>query len=507
MTLYISALLGTPPSDSDHTCSELWFLSDFVFARCLLTDETSEFNQSWLAQIDVFAELEKLRNMSSTSTHTLLHGPSRSQRFELDTKERFYDVWEKAKSLRQAFLKNIAKQARYAKATDHIVILLFGHGPGNKATFGRIECGEKGNGKTLWLERSEVEKALGTTRARVSVSVVSTACFAGTWASTRWALFAAPGTSYSIALPPSGSPPEPCEHVHRLEFSDVQEAFERTTADNTTSHNVTSHDTHDGFSVAPSVPTNEQWGGWHEMLGIQASINVVLKANNLPRQPLNPPQPPELEESEEPRSSTTGSRPRLQTVEDDEPDSADNNSSESELSSSSESSRSSQSTHSTSEEPDVEELGRLLDRWEKTRPANLYIAARSALLASVRRCRAGTASLDERQRLLRQFQRRAGADELAQRLAEDAGIALQIRCEDYTEVDGLPDCHGVKFTLVHWGKLAPRDLVDRLRQPYKRAGQWIFNCWTESGKDRSVLETILEKVGGGVSTQWNQYVD
>ncbi|KAJ6588913.1 hypothetical protein B0H19DRAFT_224078 [Mycena capillaripes] len=193
MTLYITALLGTPAGEPADIRDDLWFLSDFVFAHTLLAEQTPEMNQFWLAQIDVFDELEKVKTQFPTSSHTLLHGPCISERFELNDRQRFYQTCPTR--LKSSFMFSIQKQAISAKATDHIVILLFSHGDEDQDHCGRIECGAKRDGRSQWLERTDVEKALGSTRARVSV--ITTACFAAHWASPPWGLFAAAQTKHS----------------------------------------------------------------------------------------------------------------------------------------------------------------------------------------------------------------------------------------------------------------------------------------------------------------------
>jgi hypothetical protein len=237
------------------------------------------------------------------------------------------------------------------------------------------------------------------------------------------------------------------------------------------------HPQADSFEPPLDVP-----GGWHGILGFESTIDIVLRSNDLPRQPANPPVTPELDEK--PAWLPTGSR--TEQAEDDDEDDSDDDSEDSD-----------DGEFEGAEEVDLVELERLLDHWEtKTRPFNLYIAARGSLFRAVRRHRTGTASPDETQRLFRQFKRRAAADALAQRVAEEAGIALQLRCENFREVDGLADYCGICFMLVSWGKLSPHDSVDRMRQPYKKAGQWLFRCWSESGKGKSVLEDLLDKIGG-----------
>ncbi|KAJ6588912.1 hypothetical protein B0H19DRAFT_224113 [Mycena capillaripes] len=257
------------------------------------------------------------------------------------------------------------------------------------------------------------------------------------------------------------------------------------------------HDPVNGFSFNPTVPTSEHWGGWHCILGFESTVDIILRSNDLPRQPANPPVALELDE--EPASLPTGSRTG-QAENDDEEDSADDEEdSDDDEEDSDDDEEDSSDGEFEGAEVDLAKLERLLDHWEtKTRPFNLRIAARHSLFSAVRRHRTGTASPNESQRLFRQFKRRAAADTLAQKLAEEAGIALQLHCEDFRELDELPGYCEIPFMLVKWGALSPHDLVDRMRQPYKKAGQWLFRCWSESGEGKLVLEDVLNKVGGKI---------
>ncbi|KAJ7693344.1 hypothetical protein B0H17DRAFT_1132505 [Mycena rosella] len=465
MSLFLSALLGTRLA-TNHIHTELWWLSDFVFAWHLLHKETP--------------------------------------RFELNDVDKFYDVWDNANTLKKVFLTSIKHHVRGATSSDHIIILLFGHGDSNEAeaTFGRVECGKR-KGSTVWLTRTEVEKALGSTKAHISV--ISTACFAGMWASKRWAFFSAAQRSYSISLPASGSDrewgscfwaamPELAANAHGQACSPlprgivserpralsatapslpgyhlgpfhISEAIATTSAAlyNTCIEDVAIQEVEPekGFSFVPTVDMrNTQWDGWHSIVGIESTINIA-----------------------EPSSPTTGSHSPVQTVEDDDDDSSWSGNS---------------AFEGAVGEVDNEELVRLLHRWETTtRPLNLRIAARNSLFTCVHHCLNGTASPTETATLWRQFKRCAAADQLAPKVADQVGISLAPPCELYREVNDLPDYRKENFMSIRWGEIAPRDIC-RLQQPYKKAGQWLFRCWAESRREVDVLRSILHEFGGGM---------
>ncbi|KAJ7201263.1 hypothetical protein GGX14DRAFT_571382 [Mycena pura] len=536
MTLYITSLLGTPPGTSTQLEGELWWISDFCFARELLGEQTAEYNQNWLTQIEIYDELEKLKDSRPTSNHTLLHGPPQSQRFELTRRDRFYETLANT-SLRRFFLLSVAKQARCATANDQIVILLFGHGDPDHATFGRVQCGEH-KGSTIWLERAQVEAALGTTKARISI--ISTACFAGTWQSERWALFSAAQMQFSIGLPASesnqmwGSPfwaamaelsanahgatfhpdlihPQSqyfnppldatmlhplmvsarlsADPSHDLGVSDVADAFAAASAalwDNTTPEAVKPHDADaaNGLDFTPTVPTNAQWDGWHSVLGIEESIDIILRSNRLPRHPPNPRTSP-LDDNERILPVTGAMPSRVNYFTEEASDDSD---------SSDESCR--DDSESDDSEVDRDALDVWVTHWEtKTRPLNKSLGDRHALFLCVANFRTDPSPRETRALYLL-FKQRDAADQLAQQLADEIGISLPIRCKDYREVDHIHDHLEIPFMFICWGRLAPRDLIGKDKQPYQKAGQWLFRCWVKSGKGVEELSSILGKVGG-----------
>ncbi|KAJ7619462.1 hypothetical protein FB45DRAFT_930859, partial [Roridomyces roridus] len=116
-----------------------------------------------------------------------------------------------------------------------------------------------------------------------------------------------------------------------------------------------------------------------------------------------------------------------------------------------------------------------------------------------------TRSLDNKRSaaLLRVFRTRGAADDLAQELAEEAGIVHPgVHCRDFPEGDEPPPCMGLEWEKgVRWGEaLLPRDEreVDPFERRYRRAGHWLFYTWSQSGAPVSVLNEMLEQVGGGV---------
>jgi hypothetical protein len=296
MTLFITALLGTPAGKPADIHENLWFLSDFAFAHTLLAPQTPKMNQFWLAEIDVFDELNKVKTNFPTSSHTLLHGSCLSERLELNDRQPFYQICPAR--LKANFLFSLQKQAAEAKAKDHLVILLFSHGDKDQDHCGKIECGAKRDGRSQWLERTNIEKALGSTQARVSV--ITTACFAAHWVSPHWALFAAAQT---LGIPASGS--------DRLWGSTFWTAMPELAANapGCTFHPDLLHPQADSFEPPLDVP-----GGWHGILGFESTIDIVLRSNDLPRRPANPPVTPELDE--EPASLPTGSK--TEQAEDDD---------------------------------------------------------------------------------------------------------------------------------------------------------------------------------------------
>ncbi|KAJ7039458.1 hypothetical protein C8F04DRAFT_1086785 [Mycena alexandri] len=529
MTLFVCALLGTPPGDSTHVKEQLWFLSDFVFAHELIAEEADGAHQVWLTQLDVYEELEKVKANCPKSDHTLLHGPSRSERFELSDRTRFYETWRSGKALKQIFLTSITRFARPAKPNDHLVIFLFGHGDDDIASFGRVECGEAQNGKPVWLLPKEVEKALGSSRARVTL--VSTACYAGSWASSSWGLFAPATTKYSIGLPASGSDrmwgstfwstiPELAANSHGCTFHPhlihpQLESFEPPlTPDclqvlsgsegsgipppNDVMHTISmdkevaphAYDPVNGASFEPTIPQNVQWGGWHGILGVQDSINLVLRANRLTRQPANPPVPEVQVDVPLATGSAVGSGEdeEYACASDDEWDSDDECDPE--------------DFEGEGGAVDPQRLKCMIEHWDTTtRPLNLHIAARHSLFAAIQRYRTGTATHVEELKLAVQFQQRCDADALAQSVAEDLGIALDVRCEDFREVDELESWRGIPFIVIEWGSVSPRDVIG-LRLRYKKAGQWLFMCWLASEQDQDMLEDVMKRVKGKIYYEW-----
>ncbi|KAJ7162108.1 hypothetical protein C8R46DRAFT_1103528, partial [Mycena filopes] len=190
MAVWLHALLGSPPD-------ELWFLSDFLFAHHLLSEEADR--QVWSTQIDVFAALNTLREERPASNQTALHGSPRSEILSLPTSDIFYDKFKQGRAMKRDFLRSIRRMAKDAKAGQHIVLLLFGHGDARLPTLGQVQCGRT-HGRATWLTRADVEGAVGLTKGRVSL-VVSTACDAPAWKSPLWSLFAAATTDYSVSLP------------------------------------------------------------------------------------------------------------------------------------------------------------------------------------------------------------------------------------------------------------------------------------------------------------------
>ncbi|KAJ7068292.1 hypothetical protein C8F01DRAFT_1117636 [Mycena amicta] len=536
MTLYICALLGTPPGESGHIKEQLWFISDLLFAQHLLAEEADGAHQVWMTQFDVY---KVLKANYPTSSHTLLHGPFRSDRFKLNDRTPFYERWLSGPEMKRVFLATITRFARPAKARDHLVILLFGHGDDDIATLGRVQCGE-----AEWLHPKEVERALGTTRARVSI--ISTACFAASWVNPAWGLFAAARREFSVGLPASESdrmwastfwttvaelaanshcctfhtnlihpqsdffePPLNPQHLqvlsgsdgqgalplndptHTLSSENLRPAFTAASA-NTTPEAVAAHDWNplNGASFEPTIPENAQWGGWHVILGIQQCIDIVLGMNRLAWQPANPPNvqvdvPLVIGSAVRRRSreSSVSVMPGSESAVD----------------------------HSEEWGLDVEDFAveegmvdpqsllQMVNHWETvTRPLNLHIGARPSLYAVVQRYRAGTATRVEELKLGMQFQQRSQADSLAQTIAEKFGIALRVRCEEYQEVDMLRSWCNIPFVVIDWGSVSPRDVVGGLRLRYKKAGQWLYTCWRESAKDQDVLKDILLMINGRI---------
>ncbi|KAJ6571775.1 hypothetical protein B0H19DRAFT_1255710 [Mycena capillaripes] len=553
---FITAVLGTPDGSSDHLQVNLWFLVDFLFAAHLLGDETPQAKQRWLTQIDVYEKLKELQSSRPTSTNLALHGPRYSERFQLpipsSSDDYFFHQHSPGQVMKIVFLDSIKMQAVRMQASDHLIILLFGHGQEHEEVDlrGRVECGVDSRGNTVWLQKTEVERAVRKSRGRISL--ISTACFASAWRSNSWGLFAAAQDGESLGLPPSESnrswgssflasipemaatsldctfhplaypmddptnthllllssslTPKTLSHLtfgseapriaieeHELAPSDVAEAFRMLCGAMHGNHTQTDH------NFTPSIPSHMKWSGWQAFLGLKSSLDVVLKTHGLQRQPPNP---------SEWELSTGGG---LGT--EDEARRASVSSGESESESESESDSDSElepNLELTESEPSLEYdeleiidragLDDMVSHWcSRTRPLELTTAARQSLGILVSRYQAGNSNSDECRALFRLFHTRMAADQRAQQLVEELGFVNQsISCMDFREVDSIPPCHGISFHSVHWGELAPKDdiFVDRLQHRYRKAGQWVFHCWAKSGKEVEALEELVGRVGG-----------
>ncbi|KAJ7666153.1 hypothetical protein DFH06DRAFT_1186079 [Mycena polygramma] len=359
-----------------------------------------------------------------TSSHTPLHGLSG----ELADPSPFYQTW-RGKIFKKVFLNSIRHFARAAKANDQLVILLFGHGDDDNASSGRVECGASHSGKAVWLLPKEVENAIHSTRARVTV--VSTACVATSWVSSSWDLFASATAQH--CLPASG--PE------RMWNSTFWSAI-----------------------LNPELATNSHSCTFHPRT-IHPQSNSV--------------------------------EPRLI------PNEADASDEESYSDSDSDKSDRPEDFEEEGSAVDPQHLRQMLKHWvTTTRPLNLYIADRGSVFRTVQGYLAGTATRLEELKIAVQFKQRSDADTLAQSVADSLGIALDVRCADFREVDEMTIRHGIPFIVVDWGSVYPRDVVARMCLRYKKAGQWLFSCWGTNGKGRADLETILKMVGGKIYDEW-----
>ncbi|KAJ7619463.1 hypothetical protein FB45DRAFT_930860 [Roridomyces roridus] len=167
---------------------------------------------------------------------------------------------------------------------------------------------------------------------------------------------------------------------------------------------------------------------------------------------------------------------------------------------------------STEEEEEVESLDEvelaMLDAygaiWERrTRPSgDLAHHSHRVTRSAIEQHREGRFNNKKTAALLRLFNARAAADEIAQELADEAGIAHPaLPCTEFREVYALEllPCQGVVWDKVYWGtQLEPVDdrEIDRLGRRYMKASQWLFWTWSRSKEPVSMLEKMLEQVGG-----------
>ncbi|KAJ7110174.1 hypothetical protein C8R44DRAFT_801570 [Mycena epipterygia] len=273
------------------------------------------------------------------------------------------------------------------------------------------------------------------------------------------------------------------EPTHRLPLPNVGDAFDWVCAAmHETRSDATLHSFH------PTVETNVQWSGWSAMLGIRESVEIVLRTHALPRRDSQKVSQSALPQ---PRSPKTGS---ARSGQDDDVDS------DGELEPVDD-----QRYPGTDDDDtmvvNTQELNAMLALWQKTHPVHLSTAARQSLLRHVQRYEAKNSSEAEIRVLCRFFSRRKAADVLAQKVADEIGIAHPtIRCEDFgEEVEIMPSYHGIHPPFIDWGELAPRDdaCIDRLAHSYRKAAQWMFLSWTQSGQGIATLNQVLEQVKGG----------
>ncbi|KAJ7512042.1 hypothetical protein B0H11DRAFT_472220 [Mycena galericulata] len=478
--LLLTALLATPPGDADHIKENLWFIADFIFAHHLLVDET--YDASWLTQIDISKTLETLKAESPTSPHVVLHGPHQSHRFELPIpsgRERFYT---KSSDLKAAFLDSIENHAEMADSTTDIVILVFAHD--DPKHLGQIQCGSN-NGETIWVTKKEIEKSLKNNKAH-RVSLVSTSLFSRNLESRHWTLFAAAqlGESLPLRFPPEEAP------LHNLAVEDWAEALSRTCA---AMHN-SKPGSKEHQSFQSSVAANQRWQGFITMVGIQSSIESILKTDPPPQKVPNP-----LSASTPTTDSPAGGSAQSNTSAWDSDSDSGSDSPLAENRSSS-----CRRTLPTEDETEVdeEELTRMVTHWiHKARPLSLDTAARQSLLRHANNFLAGTAApAQTRSALFRLFSARGNADALAQRLADELGISdPELKCVDFREVEYLPAWRGIEFYEVNWGELAPdsgRPLHRYVDAPVSEVDVFVLGEeWPWAG--RGCFAGGVESGGGG----------
>jgi hypothetical protein len=153
-------------------------------------------------------------------------------------------------------------------------------------------------------------------------------------------------------------------------------------------------------------------------------------------------------------------------------------------------------------EVDFVQLDAMIDHWMTcTRPVFLT-GSKQSLLRNIEEYRKGRTSSARNRTLFRFFKARAAVDQLAQELADAAGIALpRTSCTNFRDTsDGTVsgDLHGLYFHSFRWGLLAPRDdvIIDRRRHVYHKPALWLLVSWAESGKDEEVLHKIIKDANG-----------
>ncbi|KAJ7512035.1 hypothetical protein B0H11DRAFT_471982 [Mycena galericulata] len=543
--LFITALLGTPPGSPRHIHDNLWFLADFVMAHRLLAQQAPLDHQSWLSQIDIYSEVEKVKK----TFPVLFHGPRHSERFVLPPPGEENPFYLDGPDLKEAFLRVVTRLAGRARKVDHLVFLIFGHGDPTAFEVGSFQCGAGFGGETVWLTKKELEAALKGTKAG-RVSLVSTSCYAGDLASDHWALFfSAAQTKESFTLPTSASNrgwgsllwaaiPELAANSYghtfhpalqqpqimlfkpiiqedhlmpltenselprsgsvipplQLGISDCGETINQTCA--TLFNTIPGATSHNFY---PTFPDNAQWASLFAVLGVDSCLELVRRAHGLAHQPPNPSthKPPPATGSFNPQSNNID---QDGTYDDDFSGQMENSDIRDDADADKEHRRSSLQPEEDETEVDTELLTGMLKRWlHDTGPLALDTAARRSLLRKAESFLQGTADLSLTRALFRQFCARGAADALAQQLAETLGIAHpESQCADFREVEDLPAYLGLQLYRMRWGRLAPRDenVIDYLSHPYRRAGQWVFLSWTHSGRDIAVIQDLLDAVGG-----------
>ncbi|KAJ7650250.1 hypothetical protein FB45DRAFT_887426 [Roridomyces roridus] len=221
--LHIVALLGTPPGDSDHIDKNLFFLTDFVFFHNLFSKYAGGVDEQWLTQVDLNVALWNLRKDLPTSDklrQLKLAIPDIDPEVSKERPSRWYTIVPDGGTLRQTFLSWLSAYARSASCEDHILVLLFGHGEGE-----RVECGATPEGTGTWVHQSSVDRHLR--KAKASVTILSGT--SGIWESTatvpRWNLIASRSVQGgpSVALERFASD----GFEHHLLVGEFIEAFEK----------------------------------------------------------------------------------------------------------------------------------------------------------------------------------------------------------------------------------------------------------------------------------------
>ncbi|KAJ7638820.1 hypothetical protein FB45DRAFT_1133322 [Roridomyces roridus] len=535
--LYVCALLGTPPGPAIHIKGNLFFISDFVAMHHILHPYAVD-QGVWLTQLNLREALWDLRDKMPQSSNVILHGPRHSPRLEFSLPRDptgsfpWYRKEQTGRELERGMLSWVAEYAGKASSEDHLLIILFGHGQDLKGPGSgkKVECGG-GLGSPVWLDRDDVAKRLQDCKAKVTI--LSGACFSGIWKKEGvWRLLSAAEDGESIGLTPSrsgrswGSPfvaallelganeyrltlhPElrqphlpylsPETHpsdlnilthpgqLERFPLLDVRRqlsagAFPLAFALLAEALFNAQQERH---SFRPTLdPSNCQWDGPWSLLGLDSAWPVLEQLDHLPRVAANPSEhESDLISQGKPvfaSLGTDGEEEETETVEEEvaahDMDSQALNPSQMLL------------------------LDSLTDLWvQRVRPTELITASQICLGAFVDEFRMGNLNDREKVGLFRSLQARTVADQLAQDLADGAGIAGPgLPCREVREgCSEPPACQGVKWGSFDWGvELMPDNdvVINHMRRPYKKASQWLFSRWSDSGAPVSVLEQILQR--------------